>query len=177
MAEVETPATRHPSRYTLLVAASAALSILAILVVAVGAAAVFFAPPPEVFVEHPVHLASNPGDPPANWDFSSQHPTLHPGDQLIGDFHVCYRDVFGGQTVDVQGRRSIVSLDGTTRAALNPIALTFSVGCHDTRTVIDVIPNPFPAGVYRVSGMTAAIATYYSRRVDWVSVPFDVVEN
>lgn len=156
-----------------MVAVSAVVSTLAILFGLVVVYELVFAPAPESFQVLPVPLASNPGNAP-NYDFSSQHPTLHPGDQLVGDFHVCYRDILGGSTVDVQGRRAIVSLGGNVKAALNPVALTFSVGCHVTHTIIDVIPNPFPPGTYRVSGMTVAITPYYSRRVDWQSVPFEV---
>lgn len=156
-----------------MVAVSATVSILAILLVGLAAYQVLFAPAPESFQVLPVPLASNPDNAPT-YDFSNPRPTLHPGDQLVGDFHVCYSDTFGGTTVDVQGRRAIVSLSGTVRAPLNPVALSFPIGCHVTHTIIDTIPNPFPPGTYRVSGMTVAITPYYSRRVDWQSVPFEV---
>jgi len=132
-----------------------------------------FAPSPEQFEELPLRLASNPSD-AAHWDFSDLHPTLHPGDQLVGEFHVCYSDVFGGPTVQVESKRSLVSIDGKTRAALNTTTITFTVGCHDTRTVIDNIPTSFPPGTYYLDASATAIAAHYYHVVPWRSVEFDV---
>lgn len=157
-----------------LVVVSATISTIALGVILLLGYQVVLAPPPQQFQELPVRLASNPGD-AENWNFKDPHPILHQGDQLVADFHVCYTDVFGGSNVDVQSRRSIVSADGTTRAALRTVSLTFLVGCHTTRSILDTIPQSIPDGTYRVVGMTVAVANYYSRRVEWTSVPFDVV--
>lgn len=135
-----------------------------------------FAPTPQVFQVLPVHLASNPSD-AEHWDFSNPHPVLHSGDQLVGEFEVCYQDLFGGPYIRVEGRRSIVSLDGATRGALNPSSLMFSLGCHVTRSVIDNIPDALPPGTYYVEGKATAIATHYYHDQTWTSVQFDVAKR
>lgn len=157
-----------------LVVVSATLSTLALAAILLLGYQVALAPPPQAFQQLPVPLASNPAD-SEHWDFTNPHPVFHAGDQLVADFHVCYSDAFGGNRVDVTSRRSIVSADSTTRAALRTVSLTFEVGCHVTHSIIDTIPPSLPEGTYRIVGMTVAVANYYSRRVEWTSVPFDIV--
>jgi hypothetical protein len=131
------------------------------------------APSPEQFMELPVRLASNPND-VRRWDFTSPHPQLHVGDSLVGFFHVCYSDIFGGASVLIVGTRVLVSIDNRTRATLNSTSIPFPVGCHDTPSVIDQIPA-LPTGTYYVDGQTTAIAAHYRRALTWTSVPFDIV--
>lgn len=159
-----------------MVAISAVISAVAIVLVILVGYAILFAPPPETIQMLPLRLASNPAD-SENWDFGVPRPELRAGDQLVGDFHTCFFDAFGGGTVGVQSRRSIVSFDGATRAALPYVSMAFSVGCRNTRSVIGNIPLNFPNGTYRVEGSTLAYTDHYSRTLDWNSIWFDVVSG
>lgn len=159
-----------------LLVTSAILSIVAIASVFVAGYALIFAPPPETMTVLPLRLASNPAD-PEHYDFNNPRPEFHAGDELVGDFHTCFTDAFGGPSVSVQSRRWIKSFDGTTRAPLPFNSMLFSVGCRATRSVIGPIPNPFPQGTYRVEGETLAYTDHYSRTLQWNSIWFDVVSE
>lgn len=161
---------------TVLLVISASISIIAICLGLIVTYAVLFAPAPQSFEVLPVPLASNPQD-VDHYDFGNLRPQLRPGDQLVGLFSVCYQDMFRGPTVDISSQRAIVTLAGGVKAPLNPVDLTMPVGCHATPTLIDTIPNPFPAGLYRVRGTSLSSATYYSRKIQWLSVVFEVAAS
>lgn len=166
--------TRWSRVVPIMVVVSAVISAIAIVLVVLIGYALLFAPPPEVMTVLPLRLASNPAD-SENWDFGDPRPELHPGDSIIGDFHTCFADPFGGRTVGVQSRRSIVSFDGTVRAPLPLNTMTFSIGCRNTHSVVGQIPAQFPEGTYRVEGETLAYTDHYSRSLMWNSIWFDVV--
>lgn len=159
-----------------MVAISAVISAVAIILIVLVGYAILFAPSPETIQMLPLRIASNPSD-SENWDFGTPRPELHAGDQLVGDFHTCFSDAFGGSVVGVQSRRSLVSFDGTVRAPLPYNAMAFSVGCRNTRSVIGNIPLNFPDGTYRVEGSTLAYTDHYSRTLEWNSIWFDVVSE
>lgn len=161
-----------------LLAVSIGVSAVALAAVAMVFYTVLFAPAPEVITNLPLPLAWNPID-SDNLSFSKQHPILHPGDELVGQFDTCFYNVLGGSTVGVNSRRAIVSSNGNVRAPLpRADALVFSVGCRpSTNSVLGYIPDPFPTGTYRVEGMTLAYTEHYSRDFTWNSIWFDVIPN
>lgn len=160
----------------ILVGVSAVISVVAIVLVCLLGYALLFAPPPEVIQVLPLRLASNPAD-PQHWDFGNPRPSLHPGDQLVGDFHTCFYDAFGGSTIGVQSRRQLTSFDGSVRAPLPYNSMSFTVGCRVTKSVIGNLPSNLPDGTYRVEGSTLAYTDHYSRAVEWNSVWFDVTDS
>lgn len=158
-----------------LLAVSIGVSAVALAAIVMVIYTFLFAPAPEVITNLPLPIAANPED-PQRWDFSSPRPILHPGDQLIGEFNTCFSNVLGGGSVGVQSRRAIVSFSTNVRAPLpRADALVFSVGCRNTRSVLGQIPDQFPAGTYRVEGITLAYTEHYSREFTWNSIWFDVI--